>query len=139
MQRWGIQYLFTLKTWRPEATSAFTLTGFSIVKILKVRHFFHARIQIGFFQRGSNFEIFFLLFFVCFVFFHPHGYLYRQNFEGKTFIMRGPRKFFYSGSNFENFFFYMWIQIPLKSGHHRSASETPFKWCFAGGPLMTQC
>ena len=21
-------------------------------------------------------------------------------------------------------------------GHHRPASETPFKWCFAGGPLM---
>ena len=21
-------------------------------------------------------------------------------------------------------------------GHHRPASETPFKWCFAGGPMM---
>ena len=23
-------------------------------------------------------------------------------------------------------------------GHHRHASETPFKWRFAGGPLMTR-
>ena len=30
-----------------------------------------------------------------------------------------------------------WIQIPLISGHHRPASETPFKWRFAGVPLMT--
>ena len=24
------------------------------------------------------------------------------------------------------------IKIPLKTGHCRPASETPFKWCFAG-------
>ena len=30
------------------------------------------------------------------------------------------------------------IQIPLKMGHHRPASETPFKWRFAGGPMMAQ-
>ena len=29
-------------------------------------------------------------------------------------------------------------QIPLKSGHHRPASETPFKWRFAGVPMMAQ-
>ena len=23
-------------------------------------------------------------------------------------------------------------------GHHRHASETPFKWCFAGGPMMAR-
>ena len=23
-------------------------------------------------------------------------------------------------------------------GRHRPASETPFKWCFAGGPMMTR-
>ena len=23
-------------------------------------------------------------------------------------------------------------------GHHRNASETPFKWCFAGGPMMAR-
>ena len=23
-------------------------------------------------------------------------------------------------------------------GHHRHASETPFKWRFAGGPMMTR-
>ena len=30
------------------------------------------------------------------------------------------------------------FQIPLKVGHHRPASETPFKWRFAGGPMMAQ-
>ena len=30
------------------------------------------------------------------------------------------------------------IQIPLKTGHIRPASETPFKWRFAGGPMMAQ-
>ena len=30
------------------------------------------------------------------------------------------------------------IQIPLKAGHHRPASETPFKWHFAGGLMMAQ-
>ena len=28
------------------------------------------------------------------------------------------------------------IQITLKAGHHRPTSETPFKWRFAGGPMM---
>ena len=27
-------------------------------------------------------------------------------------------------------------QIPLKAGHHRPASKTPFKWCFDGGLVM---
>ena len=26
----------------------------------------------------------------------------------------------------------------LMLGHHRPASETPLKWCFAGGPLMAR-
>ena len=30
------------------------------------------------------------------------------------------------------------IQIPLLAGHQRPASETPFKWRFAGGPMMVQ-
>ena len=30
------------------------------------------------------------------------------------------------------------IQIPLKAGHHRPTSETPFKWHFAGGSMMAQ-
>ena len=30
------------------------------------------------------------------------------------------------------------IQIPLLACHHRSASKTPFKWCFAGVPMMAQ-
>ena len=28
------------------------------------------------------------------------------------------------------------IQIPLKVGHHQSASETVFKWRFDGGSMM---
>ena len=30
------------------------------------------------------------------------------------------------------------IQIPLLAGHKRPASETPFKWRFAGGPMVAQ-
>ena len=30
------------------------------------------------------------------------------------------------------------IQIPLLAGHQRPASETPFKWRFAGGPMVAQ-
>ena len=26
----------------------------------------------------------------------------------------------------------------LKLGHHQNASETPFKWRFAGGPMMAR-
>ena len=59
--------------------------------------------------------------------------------------MRGSRKFCQRGSNFDNvllIFLYFFvlidqgILIPLQSGHHRSASETPFKWRFAGVPMM---
>ena len=28
------------------------------------------------------------------------------------------------------------IQIALIADHHRPATETPFKWRFAGGPIM---
>ena len=49
-------------------------------------------------------------------------------------------------SFFRVFFFFFFflvlvdegIQIPLKAGHQRPASETPFKWRFAGWPPMTQ-
>ena len=30
------------------------------------------------------------------------------------------------------------IQIPLLTGHQWPASETPFKWRFAGGPMRAQ-
>ena len=54
--------------------------------------------------------------------------------------MNGSRKFCQRGSNFDNFFFFIFcvIQIPLKAGHHWPASETPFKWRFAGVPMMPQ-
>ena len=45
-------------------------------------------------------------------------------------FLRGVQLFF------SFFLVYDWIQIPLKSGHHRPASETPLKWCFAGVPMM---
>ena len=71
--------------------------------------------------------------------------------------MRGSRKFFSDGVQL--FFLFIlvkeWIQISLESGHHRPASETPFigppakrhlngvsltpfKWRFAGVPMMAQ-
>ena len=63
-------------------------------------------------------------------------------------VMRGSRKFCQRGSNSATltFFFFVFllvmrgglIQIPHKVGHHRSASETPFKWRFAGGPMMAR-
>ena len=46
----------------------------------------------------------------------------------------GPESFFSDGVHLEVLF----IQIPIKPGHHRTASETPFKWRFAGMPLMAQ-
>ena len=30
------------------------------------------------------------------------------------------------------------IQITQKAGRHRPASETPFRWRFAGGPMIAQ-
>ena len=30
------------------------------------------------------------------------------------------------------------VQLPLKAGHLRTASETPFKCCLAGGPMMAK-
>ena len=59
-----------------------------------------------------------------------------------TSSMRGPRKFFQRGSNFDNNLLVkegiQGIQIPLKVGRHRPASETPFKWRFAGVPMMAR-
>ena len=56
--------------------------------------------------------------------------------------MRGSRMFCQRGSSFDNVFFFSLIrgriQKPLLAGHQRSASETPFKWRFAGGPMMAQ-
>ena len=36
------------------------------------------------------------------------------------------------------FLVYEWVQIQLKSGHRRPASETPSEWRFAGGPMIAQ-
>ena len=48
------------------------------------------------------------------------------------------QKVFSEGVQLREHFFLVneWDQIPLKSGHHRPPSETPFKWHFAGVPMM---
>ena len=55
-------------------------------------------------------------------------------------IMRGSRKFCQRGSNPDNVFILSMrgkrIEIAQQGGHHRPASETPFKWHFAGGLMM---
>ena len=69
---------------------------------------------------------------------HPSTCLYFKN-------MRGSGKFCHRGSNFYNVFFPFFslmrgggIQIPLLAGHQRPAREPPFKWRFAGGPMIAQ-
>ena len=59
--------------------------------------------------------------------------------------MRESRKFCQRGPTLTSFYFYFFymmrggrIQIQLLAGHERTASETPFKWRFAGGPMMAQ-
>ena len=51
--------------------------------------------------------------------------------------MRGSRNLCQRGSNFDNAVFIWWDErwskIPLKVGHHRAASETPFRWRPNGG------
>ena len=52
-----------------------------------------------------------------------------------------PETFARGGPTLQTCFFFLrgeMIQVPLKAGHHRSASETPFKWWFAGVPIMAQ-
>ena len=54
-----------------------------------------------------------------------------------------PESFLRGALSFDDFFvcFFMRggrIQIPLLAGHERPAGETPFKWRFAGGPIMAQ-
>ena len=57
--------------------------------------------------------------------------------RGSNFDMRGPRKFCQRGSYFDK------VILGYKgredtAGRHRPASETPFKWRFAGVPMMAQ-
>ena len=56
-----------------------------------------------------------------------------------------PERFVRGGPTLTTFFFVFlvlmrreMIQIPLLAGQKRPASETPFKWRFAGGPMMAQ-
>ena len=59
--------------------------------------------------------------------------------------MRGSRKFCQRGSNFNFLFLFSFflmrggrIQMPLLTGHQRPASEMPFQWRFACGPMVAQ-
>ena len=57
--------------------------------------------------------------------------------------MRGSRTLCQIESKFEFIIFFQLmrgekIKIPLLAGHHRPASETPFKWRFAGVTMMAQ-
>ena len=55
---------------------------------------------------------------------------------------RGSRKFCQRGSNTDNVFFLVdgmeRVEMPLKMGHNRPASETTLKWRFAGVPIIAQ-
>ena len=62
--------------------------------------------------------------------------------------MRASRKFCQRGPTLTSFFFFFFFFFylcggrkkpkPLKSGNHRPSSKTPFKWRFAGVPMMAQ-
>ena len=59
--------------------------------------------------------------------------------------MRKSRKFCQRGSNFDNVFFFSVDEgkggskyQPFSACHYWPASERPFKWPFAGGPIMAQ-
>ena len=50
-----------------------------------------------------------------------------------------PECFVRGGTTLTTFYLLMRegaIEIPLQAGHHRPARETPFKWRFAGEPMM---
>ena len=72
--------------------------------------------------------------------------LKRKRLTFKWFTHTRIQKVLSERSNFNflflfSFFFLMRrgrIQIPLLAGHERPASETPFKWRFAGGPMVAQ-
>ena len=52
-----------------------------------------------------------------------------------------PESFARGGPTLTTFFLLMRggrIQISLKAGRHRPTSETPFKWRFAGVPMLAQ-
>ena len=57
--------------------------------------------------------------------------------------MSGSRKFFQRGSNFDGFLISFLLVDDGRegtntsiAGHHRPASETPFKWRFASGLMV---
>ena len=70
------------------------------------------------------------------------GCIYTSILIAYTYVIRGSGKFCQRGSNYDKVFFSFMrggegrIQIPLLAGHQRPACETPFKWRFAGGPMI---
>ena len=63
-----------------------------------------------------------------------------RSYQSNRIYMGGSRKLFQRESKFDYVFFVdeERIQIPLLAGHHRPAIETPFKWRYAGVPMMAQ-
>ena len=61
-------------------------------------------------------------------------------FDSYLFFIRGSRKLCQRRSTFDIFLNEEGkrLQMQLKVGHHRPASETPLKWRFAGVPMMAQ-
>ena len=77
---------------------------------------FYPLIQKVFFRGVPN-----LMFFFCF-FFLGGGGLVDEGTDDPNITVNGPST----------------IQISLLMGHHPPASETPFKWPFAGWPMKAQ-
>ena len=74
---------------------------------------------------------------------HLYKCINKSSQANMTMPKRGSRKFCQRGSNFDNIFLFSLmsggrIQMPLLAGHQRPASETPFKWRFAGVTMMAQ-
>ena len=68
--------------------------------------------------------------------------MYTSCADPESFVRGGPTLTVFFFVFFSCFFFWLMIrgrtQIPLLAGHQRPASETQFKWGFAGGPMMAQ-
>ena len=104
-------------------------------------HFFNGPLPFLLFLFSLPLSTFFLLFFkellLLIHFASPEKYILSATpcVDPESFISGGPTLilllllFFFWGGR---------IQIPLSEGQHRHTSETPFKWRFAGVPMIAQ-
>ena len=63
-----------------------------------------------------------------------------KGYDNNAVPCANPESFVRGGSKFDNIFFMRGLEDPNATinGHHRPASETPFKWCLVGQPMMVQ-